>query len=178
MARKSAGRKSTRKRAPTSRASTKRTAARSRTKRTQRAAKRTGRRTTRSRSGQLRHRPTPGLQGWITHTELQSADPLATKSWCAKVLGWNFTQTMPMPDGGAYHLFAYSDQGGGGVRGLMPDESPGSSFTVHVEDAHEAYARALTEGAEPVTPPYRVMEGVTVAVVRAPGGVRVGFSGP
>ena len=85
---------------------------------------------------------------------------------------------MPMPEGGDYHLFAYSDQGGGGVRGLMPDESPGSSFTVHVADAHEAYARALTEGAEPVTPPFRVMEGVTIAVVKAPGGVRVGFSGP
>ncbi|HJP86149.1 MAG TPA: VOC family protein [Gemmatimonadaceae bacterium] len=164
MARKSARKKSTKKGATTTK----------RVKPRRAAAKRT----TRSLSGQLRHRPTPGLQGWITHTELQSADPLATKSWCAKVLGWTFTQTMPMPEGGEYHLFAYSDQGGGGVRGLMPDESPGSSFTVHVADAHEAYARALTEGAEPVTPPFRVMEGVTIAVVRAPGGVRVGFSGP
>jgi predicted enzyme related to lactoylglutathione lyase len=131
-----------------------------------------------SRRSALKHKPTPGLYGWITHTELQSADPLATKSWCAKVLGWTFTHTMPMPAGGDYHLFAYSDQGGGGIRGLMPSESPGSSFTVHVADAHEAYARALTEGAEPVTPPMRVMEGVTIAVVKAPGGVRVGFSGP
>ncbi|MGH7604957.1 MAG: VOC family protein, partial [Gemmatimonadaceae bacterium] len=69
-------------------------------------------------------------------------------------------------------------KGGGGIRGLMPSESPGSSFTVHVADAHEAFARALTEGAEPVTPPMRVMDGVTIAVVKAPGGVRVGFSGP
>ena len=131
-----------------------------------------------SRRPLLKHKPTPGLYGWITHTELQSADPLATKSWCAKVLGWTFTHTMPMPAGGDYHLFAYSDQGGGGIRGLMPSESPGSSFTVHVADAHEAFARALTEGAEPVTPPMRVMDGVTIAVVKAPGGVRVGFSGP
>lgn len=167
MAKKSARKKSTRKRATVKRAAPRRT-----------ARKASARRTTRSRSGQLRHRPTPGLQGWITHTELQSADPIATKSWCAKVLGWNFTQTMPMPDGSDYHLFAYSDQGGGGVRGLMPNESPGSSFTVHVADAHEAYAQALTEGAEAVTPPFRVMEGVTIAVVKAPGGVRVGFSGP
>ena len=168
MARKSARKKSTRKRSPARRASPRRAAAK----------RKSARRTTRSRSGQLRHRPTPGLHGWITHTELQSADPLATKSWCAKVLGWTFTQTMPTPEGGDYHLFAYSDQGGGGVRGLMPNESPGSSFTVHVADAHAAYARALSEGAEPVTPPFRVMEGVTVAVVKAPGGVRVGFSGP
>jgi hypothetical protein len=27
-------------------------------------------------------------------------------------------------------------------------------------------------------PPERVMEGVTIAVVRAPGGVVIGFSGP
>ncbi len=170
MARKSARKKSATKRAAKRaprRASAKRATARAFTGRT-----------TRSRSGALRHKPTPGLQGWITHTELQSADPLATKSWCAKVLGWTFTQTMPMPEGGDYHLFAYSDQGGGGIRGLMPSESPGSSFTVHVADAHEAYAQALTEGAEPVTPPFRVMEGVTIAVVKAPGGVRVGFSGP
>jgi len=168
MARKSARKKSTRKKSTAKRAAPRRAVAK----------RKSARRTTRSRSGQLRHRPTPGLQGWITHTELQSADPLATKSWCAKVLGWTFTQTMPMPEGGDYHLFAYSDQGGGGVRGLMPNESPGSSFTVHVADAHEAYANALTEGAEPVTPPFRVMEGVTIAVVKAPGGVRVGFSGP
>lgn len=168
MARKSARKKSTKKRSGAKRSTTGGRA-------TRRAA---AKRTTRSRSGQLRHRPTPGLHGWITHTELQSADPLATKEWCVKVLGWTFTQTMPMPDGGDYHLFAYSDTGGGGVRGLTPNESPGSSFTVHVADAHDAYARALTEGAEPVTPPFRVMEGVTVAVVKAPGGVRVGFSGP
>jgi hypothetical protein len=27
-------------------------------------------------------------------------------------------------------------------------------------------------------PPDRVMEGVTIAIVRAPGGVPIGFSGP
>ena len=157
MAKKSARKKSTAKRRTTKRAAS--------------------RRTTRSRSGALKHKPTPGLYGWITHTELQSADPLATKAWCAKVLGWTFTHSVPMP-GGDYHLFAYSERGGGGIRGLEPAESPGSNFTVHVADAHEAYAHALTEGAEPVMPPTRIMEGVTIAVVRAPGGVRVGFSGP
>ena len=157
MAKKSARKKSTAKRRTVKRAPAKRT--------------------TRSRSGVLKHKPTPGLYGWITHTELLSADPLATKAWCAKVLGWTFTHAVPMP-GGEYHLFAYSEKGGGGIRGLEPAESPGSNFTVHVADAHEAYAHALTEGAEPMMPPTRIMEGVTIAVVRAPGGVRVGFSGP
>jgi hypothetical protein len=124
-----------------------------------------------------KHKPTPGLYGWITHTELASADPLATKSWCAKVLGWTFRPPMPMP-GGDYHLFAYSDKGGGGIRGIKPFETPGSNFTVHVEDCQAAFDKALREGAEAMMPPTRVMEGVTIAMVRAPGGVPVGFSGP
>ena len=49
---------------------------------------------------------------------------------------------------------------------------------VHVEDAHAAFAAAVRAGAESVQPPVRVMEGVTTAVVRAPGGVLLGLSGP
>jgi uncharacterized protein len=122
--------------------------------------------------------PTRGLYGWITHTELASTDPAATRAWCAKVLGWAFRPTFSMPDGGEYHLFAYSDKGGGGIRATKPSESPGSTFSVHVADAQAAFDKALREGAEAVLPPTRVMQGVTIAVVRAPGGVPVGFSGP
>jgi predicted enzyme related to lactoylglutathione lyase len=75
-------------------------------------------------------------------------------------------------------LFAYSDQGGGGIRPTNPSETPGSSFTVHVANARAAFEKALREGAEVIEPPRAVMPGVTVAVVRAPGGVRVGLSGP
>ena len=158
MAKKSARKKSTRKRA---------------------VAKRPARRTARksSRTSARKHTHTPGLEGWITHTELQSADPIATREWAARVLGWKFTQSLPMP-GGEYHLFAYSEQGGGGIRQTSPGEPPGSSFTVHVSDAHEAYARALSAGAAPLRAPQRIMEGVTIAEVRAPGGVKVGLSGP
>jgi len=124
------------------------------------------------------HKPTPGLYGWITHTELVSNDPEATKAWCAKVLGWTFTFSMPTPDGGTYHLFAYSDKGGGGIRATSPSETPGSSFSVHVEDTQAAFDKALREGAEALTPPTRIMEGVTIAVVRAPGGVPIGLAGP
>lgn len=124
-----------------------------------------------------KHKPTPGLYGWITHTELASADPLATKAWCAKVLGWTFRPPMPMP-GGEYHLFAYSDKGGGGIREIKPFETPGSNFTVHVADCQAAFDKAVREGAEPMMPPTRIMEGVTIAMVRAPGGVPVGLSGP
>ena len=131
-----------------------------------------------SRSSVPSHVPTQGLYGWITHTELVSTDPEATKAWCATVLGWTFKPSFPMPGGGAYHLFAYSGQGGGGIRRTNPSELPGSNFSVHVADTQAAFDRALREGADAVMPPTRVMEGVTIAVVRAPGGVLVGLSGP
>ncbi|HEX2054014.1 MAG TPA: VOC family protein [Actinomycetota bacterium] len=130
-----------------------------------------------SSAAELRHEPTPGLYGWITHTDIASADPEATKQWCADVLGWTFTASFPTP-AGDYHLFAYSDQGGGGIRHTNPEEVPGSIPHVHVPDCRAAFDKAVQAGADPVLPPERVMEGVTIALVRAPGGVPIGFSGP
>ena len=75
-------------------------------------------------------------------------------------------------------MFVYSDKGGGGIRPANPPETPGSLPYVHVPDAAAAFEKALREGAEEMMPPTRVMEGVTVAIVRAPGGVPIGFSGP
>jgi uncharacterized protein len=132
----------------------------------------------RRKSSTTSHAPTRGLYGWITHTELASSNPTATKAWCAKVLGWTFKPSFPIPGGGEYMLFAYSDQGGGGIRPTNPSETPGSSFSVHVADTRAAFESALREGAEEMMPPTQVMPGVTIAVVRAPGGVPVGFSGP
>ena len=129
------------------------------------------------RSSPPRHKFTRGLYGWITHTDLASLDPAATKAWCAKVLGWNFKPPLPVP-GGEVHLFAYSAKGGGAVRSIIPPEVPGSLPYVHVADAAAAFARALQEGAEEMMAPTRIMEGVTLAIVRAPGGVPIGFSGP
>jgi predicted enzyme related to lactoylglutathione lyase len=131
----------------------------------------------RAASEPLKHEFTDGLYGWITHTDLASLDPEATKAWCAKVLGWTFTQRFPV-EGGELHLFAYSAQGGGGIRPANPPEQPGSVPFVHVADAAASYAKALEEGAEAMVPPTRVTEGVTVAIVRAPGGVPIGLSGP
>src|SRR3989442_14543493 len=85
-----------------------------------------------SRSSPPSHVPTRGLYGWITHTELASGDPAATQAWCAKVLGWTFKPRFPMPDGGEYHLFAYSEQGGDGILKTNTSETPGSSLSVHV----------------------------------------------
>jgi hypothetical protein len=92
-------------------------------------------------------------------------------------LGWSFQDPFPTPQG-EYHLFAYSESGGGGIRVVGEGESPGSTPTVHVEDADAAYEAALAAGAESVSPPTTVMEGVRTAMVKAPGGVLIGFSGP
>ena len=50
--------------------------------------------------------------------------------------------------------------------------------SVHVEDTDAAYSAALAAGAESVAEPETLMPGVRVALVRAPGGVLIGFSGP
>jgi len=123
------------------------------------------------------HEFTPGLDGWITHTDLVSTDPAATRRFCEKVFGWKFRPPFPSPMG-EYHLFAYSDIGGGGIGKGTPPEKPGSTPFVHVANAQAAYDLALREGARSVAKPERVMEGVTIAVIRAPGGVAIGLSGP
>ena len=130
-----------------------------------------------SASTEQKHVPTKGMYGWITHTDLASNNPAATKAWAAKVLGWTFRPPFKGP-AGDIHLFAYSEQGGGGIRPLSPPEIPGSIPYIHVADCQASYDKALSEGAEEMMSPTRVMEGVTVAIVRAPGGVPIGFSGP
>lgn len=123
------------------------------------------------------HEFTRDLYGWITHTDLSSTDPATTRDWCAEVFGWSFQPAMETP-GGEYHLFAYSNVGGGGIRATEPGELPGSTPTVHVADTRAAFDAALAAGAEAVTPPTRIMDGVCVAMVRAPGGPLIGLSGP
>lgn len=130
-----------------------------------------------SKASPPRHVPTRGLYGHITHTDLASTDPGATIAWCIKVFGWTFKPGFPTPNG-SYHLFTYSDTGGGGIRSTTPPEVPGSVPFVHVADAQAAFDAAVRAGADALQPPERVMEGVTIALVRAPGGVTIGLSGP
>lgn len=125
-----------------------------------------------------KHKFTQGIDGWITHTDLASADPAATKAWCSAMFGWTFMFDVPAGPGKVAHMFRYSDKGGGAVRPNNPPEIPGSIPYVHVADAHASYRKALDAGAEVMLPPMRVMDGVTIAIVRAPGGVPVGLSGP
>ena len=118
------------------------------------------------------------VTGWITHTELSSRDPDATKAWAAQALGWKFRPSMPMPNGGQYHLYYYGEQGGGGIRPLDGNEAPGALPYISVKNCKEAYERALAAGAEGIAPPENIMPGTTIATVRAPGGVLIGLAGP
>lgn len=131
-----------------------------------------------TKSTRKRGVPAQGVDGWITHTDFSSRDPLAMKAWCERVFGWTFPPAVRMPDGTEYHLFSYSDRGGGGIGLVHPTEAPGAHPYVHVADTRAAFDAALQAGAEPVMPPDRVMKGVTIAIVRAPGGVVIGLSGP
>src|SRR5919197_5922500 len=53
----------------------------------------------------------PGL---ITHTELASSSPPATRAWCEKVLGWKFGEPMQSP-AGPYHMWRFDNATGGGI---------------------------------------------------------------
>src|SRR5215218_8722510 len=116
-----------------------------------------------------RHEFTRALYGWITHTELSSTEPEATRAWCAEVLGWKFQPPFPSP-AGDYHLFAYSESGGGGIGHTEPGSRRGRRPRCNRGHAG-AYDAALAAGAESVNPPETVMEGIRIALVRAPGGV-------
>lgn len=123
------------------------------------------------------HEHTKGLYGQITHTELASGDPEATRAWCADVLGWEFQPPLPTP-AGDYHLYTYAERAGGGIRRTGDGEQPSAVPFVHVEDTQGALDRALAAGAEQVAGVERVAPEVSIAVVRAPGGVVIGLSGP
>ena len=116
------------------------------------------------------------LFGSITHTEFASTDPDATKAWCAKALGWTFRPSMPTPDG-PYHLFMYSESGGGGITKFKEPDATGTVPYVSVANPQKALDKAVAAGATVIMPVTKIMEGVTIAIVLAPGGVLIGLAG-
>ena len=114
--------------------------------------------------------------GVITHTELASADPRATRTWCQSVLGWKFGEALPTP-AGPYHMWRFEAQGtGGGIRANNPPEAPGSIPYCEVADIQATYTKALAGGAIEMLRPQQLPGGMGwVAIVAAPGGVPIGF---
>ncbi len=113
--------------------------------------------------------------GVITHTELASADPLATRAWCQKVLGWKFGEAMPTP-AGPYHMWQFANGTGGGIRANNPPEVPGTIPYCEVANIQATYSKALAAGATGMFPPDQLPGGMGwIAIVAAPGGVAIGF---
>jgi len=114
-------------------------------------------------------------QGVITHTELASSDPSATRKWCQRVLNWKFGQAMPTP-AGPYHMWQFEIGTGGGIRANNPPEVPGSIPYCEVDDIQDTYAEALEAGASEMLSPQQLPGGMGwIAIVAAPGGVAIGF---
>jgi predicted enzyme related to lactoylglutathione lyase len=119
--------------------------------------------------------PPPSRNGVITHTELASADPAATRAWCENVLGWKFGESMPTP-AGPYHMWQFAIGTGGGIRANNPPEAPGSVPYVEVNDIEAVYQKSLDAGATPMMPPEQISGGMGwIAIVAAPGGVAIGY---
>ena len=116
--------------------------------------------------------------GFISHTEIASADPSATKKWAEQALGWKFGNPMPTPNG-PYHMWNFGNNIGGGIRSNNPPEVPGAIPYVEVPDIKAAYDRALKAGATKMFPPDEIPGGNGwIAIVEAPGRVPIGFWGP
>lgn len=119
--------------------------------------------------------PPPSRIGVITHTELASADPMATRTWCEQVLGWRFGPSVPTPSG-PYHMWQFAIGTGGGIRANNPPEVPGSIPYCEVGEIQDTYRRALAAGAAEMVAPMMLPGGMGwIAIVAAPGGVAFGF---
>ena len=113
--------------------------------------------------------------GFISHTELASADPEATVTWAKKALGWKFGKPMPTP-AGPYHMWSFGGDMGGGVRKNNPPEMPGTVPYVEVASIGAGLDKALRAGATAILPPTEIAGGMGwIAIVAAPGGVAIGF---
>lgn len=113
--------------------------------------------------------------GLVTHTELASSDPAATKRWCEKVLRWQFMPPMPT-EAGPYHMWRSANDTGGGIRANNPPEMPGTIPYVEVASIRATFDSALDAGATEMVPPTPLPGGMGwIAIVMAPGGMAIGF---
>ncbi len=108
-------------------------------------------------SDERRHECTHGRYGWIPDLDLPTPSPTPA---------------------GDYLLFLYSEAGGGGIRHTGLGRGAPIDSNRSRRDTQAAYEAALAAGAESVRAPTKVMDGVCTALVRAPGGVLIGFSEP
>ncbi|MDX1470819.1 MAG: hypothetical protein R3213_04930, partial [Flavobacteriaceae bacterium] len=66
----------------------------------------------------------------------------------------------------------------GWIRKTGAEELPLSIPFVPVDNIDEFYLRAIDNGATAIMEPEIIISNVQIAIVKAPGGVVIGFSGP
>jgi predicted enzyme related to lactoylglutathione lyase len=117
--------------------------------------------------------------GFISHTDIASEDPEATKAWCTDVLGWAFQDPMPMGEGAFYHMWDFGNNQGGGIAAKMAPEQPAVTPFCEVPDIQTAFDEAIEAGATEMMAPDEIPGGQGwLAIVMAPGNVPIGFWAP
>jgi len=114
---------------------------------------------------------TPPLGAFSWH-ELATSDNEAAFAFYSGLFGWDAIQRMDMGPVGVYLIFGENGVQRGGIY-IKPAENPGPPSWlpyVHVPNADEGYAVALSKGAKGTVPPMDVPNGGRIANVIDPAG--------
>jgi len=113
----------------------------------------------------------PPLGAFSWH-ELATSDNEAAFAFYSGLFGWDAIQRMDMGPAGVYLIFGENGVQRGGIY-IKPAENPGPPSWlpyVHVPNADEGYAVALSKGAKGTVPPMDVPGGGRIANVIDPAG--------
>ena len=120
-----------------------------------------------------------GVAWW---NELMTRDLPASLDYYGKLCGWSF-ETMPMPEGGDYHI---GMKGGKPMAGLMDmsslehlNDAPPHWFSYFaVDDVEAAVAATKKAGGQIIREVYEVPNTGRIAIVVDPAGAAVGLITP
>lgn len=114
-------------------------------------------------------------QAKMSHVEIASKDPAATRKFLEQVFGWKF-ETMPTMDYSMYGPAQGAEDASVGVRALMGPETPGSIGYVTVANIDDTLKAARAAGATVIMEKDPIPGGTGfLAVYLAPGGVVQGL---
>jgi predicted enzyme related to lactoylglutathione lyase len=109
----------------------------------------------------------------VTWFEIIGTDPAALHKFYKDVFDWKLSD--PAVEMGNYSMVDNEGRGiGGGIGGAM-DGNNRTTLYIEVESVQSALDKAASNGAEVVMPTMKVMEGVTIAMFKDPGGNVVGL---
>jgi len=120
--------------------------------------------------------------GTIHWNELNTRDPKGAISYYSKMCGWEF-DTMPMPDGGDYHVAKKGDAMIAGIFDIaaMPELAkvpPHWFMYIAVEDVDAAAKETAAGGGKVIREPWDVPGVGRIAILQDPTGAAVGWMTP